>query len=91
MSERNWQGVTAGVAIGIAVGVAIGILLAPKSGQETRDQIVGTVKDGIDGALEKGQDLVQKAQQTLEDARERFEQVAEAGQQAYQKVKSSLA
>ena len=91
MAERNWQGAAAGVAIGIGIGVAIGILLAPKSGQETRDQIAGTVKDGIDGALATGQVLVQRAQQTLDDARERVKQAAEAGEQAYQKAKSNVA
>jgi len=91
MAQRDWQGTAAGVAIGIGIGVAVGILLAPESGRETRGRIVGTMKDGIDGALETGQVLVQRAQQTLDDARERVKQAAEAGEQAYQKAKSNAA
>lgn len=34
-----------GTAIGAAIGVGIGLLLAPKSGQETRGDILDLVKD----------------------------------------------
>ena len=91
MSRTNWEGTAAGVVIGLGIGVALGILLAPKSGQETRDQIAGTVKDGIDSALATGQDLADRAQQTLDDARERVKEAAAAGEQAYRKAKTTVA
>lgn len=90
MSEKKWQGTTSGLLIGIGVGVGIGILLAPKSGKDTRDQIAGSVKDGLDGAIEKGQNLTRRAQQTLDDARERVQDAAEAGEQAYRDAKSVI-
>jgi gas vesicle protein len=90
MSEKKWQGTTSGLLIGIGVGVGIGILLAPKSGKDTRDQIAGSVKDGLDGAIEKGQSLTRRAQQTLDDARERVQDAAEAGEQAYRDAKSVI-
>jgi gas vesicle protein len=91
MSRTNWEGTATGVVIGLGVGVALGMLLAPKSGQETRDQIAGTVREGLDNALAKGQDLANRAQQTLDDARDHVKEAASAGEQAYRKAKTSVA
>jgi gas vesicle protein len=88
MQETKWQGAASGLLIGIGVGVALGMLLAPKSGKQTRDEIVGTVKDGLDGAIAKGQDLTRRVQQTLDDAGERVKDAAEAGEHAYRQAKS---
>ena len=88
MARMKWQGTASGLLIGIGVGVAIGMLLAPKSGKDTRDQIVGTVKDGLDGAIAKGQNLTRRVQQTLDDAKERVKDAADAGEQAYRDAKS---
>jgi gas vesicle protein len=91
MRGRNWEGTAAGVVIGLGVGVALGMLLAPKSGQETRDQIAGTVQDGLDSALAAGQDIASRAQNTLDEARERVKEATAAGEQAYRKAKSNVA
>ena len=74
--------------IGLGVGVGIGVLLAPRSGKETRDQIAGSVKDGLDSAIARGQDLTSLAQKSLEDARDRLRDAAEAGEQAYKDARS---
>ena len=65
--------------------------LAPKSGQETREQIAGAVKEGLDEAIATGQDIAQRAQDTVDDARERVKEATEAGQEAYRKAKSTVA
>jgi gas vesicle protein len=88
MAGRKWQGTASGVLIGLGVGVGIGILLVPKSGKETREQIADTVKDGLDEAIAQGQNLTRRAQQTADDARERIQDAAEAGEQAYRDAKS---
>ena len=89
MAGKNWQGTASGVLIGIGVGVGIGILLAPKSGKDTRDQIAGSVKDGLDGAVAQGKNLARRAQRTLDDARERVKDAAEAGEQASRDAKTT--
>jgi gas vesicle protein len=91
MAEKNWQGTATGLVIGIGIGVAVGMILAPKSGEETREEIVGAVKDGLDTALSTGQDLAYRAQQTLDDARESVKEATTAGEQAYRKAKSTVA
>jgi gas vesicle protein len=88
MSGRKWQATASGVLIGIGVGVAVGILLAPKSGKDTRDQIVGGVKEGLEAAVAKGQNLTRRVQQTLDDAKERLKDAADAGEQAYRDAKA---
>ncbi len=88
MTEMRWQGTATGLLIGIGFGVALGMLLAPKSGKDARRQITGAVRDGLDGAISKGQNLTRSVQQTLDDARERVKDAAEAGEQAYRGAKS---
>lgn len=90
MAGRKWQGMTTGVLIGIGVGVGIGILLAPKSGKDTRDQIAGSLKDGLDGAITTGRNLSHSAQHLLDEARERVKDAAEVGERAYRDAKSTV-
>jgi gas vesicle protein len=89
MSGRKWQGTASGVLIGLGVGVGLGILLAPKSGKDTRDQIAGSVKDGVDGAIARGQQITRRAQRTIDGARELVKDAAEAGEQAYRDAKTT--
>jgi len=89
MATKQWQSTASGVLIGLGVGVGLGILLAPKSGKDTRDQIVSTVKDGIDGALAQGENITRRAQQRLEEARQRVKDAAEAAEQAYRDAEQS--
>ncbi|MDU4959488.1 MAG: YtxH domain-containing protein [Sporomusaceae bacterium] len=44
--------VLAGVAVGAVVGAAAGVLLAPKSGKETREELVSAAKQLPDKAKE---------------------------------------
>lgn len=57
-----------GLLIGAAIGAMAGILLAPKSGKETRDDIVA-----------KATDAQEKTQEILEQTRERVEQIYDQG------------
>jgi gas vesicle protein len=91
MAGRKWQETATVLLIGIGVGVGIGILLAPKSGKDTRDQIAGSVREGLDGAIAQGQNLTERAQQILDDAKERVKDAAEAGERAYRDAKSTVA
>jgi gas vesicle protein len=88
MSATKWQGTASGLLIGVGIGVAVGILLAPKSGKDTRDQIVTTVRNGLEEAMAKGQNLTRRVQQTLEDVRGRVKNAADAGEKAYRDAKS---
>jgi len=65
--KQTAKNVAIGAGIGTAVGVAAGVLLAPKSGKETREDIVNTtkqtlenVKEGLNVAKEKIEEIVKK-------------------------------
>jgi len=88
MSRVSWQGTGMGIIIGVGVGVALGMLFAPKSGEETRDEIAGNVKDGFNRAMESGRDLSNRFQDKFGDVKEQVNRTADAGEQFYRDAKT---
>lgn len=89
MNGRKWEGTASGMLIGIGVGIGIGILLAPRSGKESREQIMDTVNVGLDAAIAKGQDVTRTLERVLDDARDRVKEAADVGERAYRTAKSN--
>ena len=89
MNGNGWQKTTSVFLVGVGVGASLGILLAPKSGEETRDDIAAAVKDGVDGVVTQGNNLGRRAQKTIEDAKEHVKAAAEAGGQAFREAKAT--
>jgi gas vesicle protein len=100
MSRNRWPETVSAFVIGIGVGAALGVLFAPQSGEDTRDYLIGTAKDGIDqavGTARDGMDQVtatgrkwaRRAQQTVEDARSQVQDAAEQGEKAYRTAKNA--
>ncbi len=61
--------VLAGIGIGVLVGAVAGLLLAPKSGEETRDDLGKSINDLGDKVTEMGRDVVSKVQHATERLR----------------------
>lgn len=87
--KETAKNVAIGAGIGTAVGVAAGVLLAPKSGKETREDISNTtkktlenVKEGLNVAKEKIEELVKKEGCCCNDAAVSEENVAEKAEDA---------
>ncbi len=68
MNDRSWDRFT-GVLLGAAIGLVAGLLLAPNSGQDTRDTIkrrtqdsLGSLKDSVNELTrtlnQRGRDLI---------------------------------
>ncbi|PYG88833.1 gas vesicle protein [Ruminiclostridium sufflavum DSM 19573] len=79
--KQTAKNVAIGAGIGTAVGVTAGVLLAPKSGKETREDISKTtkqtlenVKDGLNVAKEKIEEMVKKEKCTCGAAAEAAEE-----------------
>jgi gas vesicle protein len=72
-------GFVVGVIMGGLTGLLVGILLAPQSGEETRDVI-----------REKGIELKARAEEFTEEGRIRFQDAIEEGKTAAAKKKEEL-
>jgi len=61
--------VLAGIGIGVLVGAVSGLLLAPKSGQETRDELGKSMNDLSDKVAELGRTVGHRVTETVERTR----------------------
>jgi gas vesicle protein len=89
MARNSWQQTTSVFLIGLGVGAGLALLFAPKSGEETRDEIEGAVNDGVDSVIAQGKKMGRRAQNTFEQAKARVKEVAEAGEQAYRETRAT--
>jgi gas vesicle protein len=85
----KWTESISAFVFGLGVGAAFGVLFAPRSGEDTREYILESAKDGVDGAVAAGQKLIQRAQQGVDEAKGRMRQAKEVGEQAFREAKSS--
>ena len=83
MSPGNCRSNGGGVAIalfaGLAVGVILGILFAPKSGKETRNDL-----------MDKGERLMEMGKESVSDVVEKIKDLAESGKQKIEKLKAAV-
>jgi gas vesicle protein len=90
MGRRDsWIKSVPAFAIGLGVGAAVGILFAPRPGRDTRDLLAENAKDNLEGALAAGQQLKQRAQDSIDQVKGQVKRVTEVGEQAYREAKSS--
>jgi gas vesicle protein len=85
----SWIKSVPAFAIGLGVGAAVGILFAPRSGRDTRDRVVENAKDNLEGAIAAGQQLKQRAQDSIDQVKGQVKRATEVGEQAYREAKSS--
>lgn len=83
MSRNNWSEKFTTFAVGVGIGALLALLFAPSSGEETRDYISGTVKQGLDDAASTGRRWKRRAQETVDDVKANVADAVEAGGQAY--------
>ncbi len=65
----------AGFAIGAAIGAVAGILLAPKSGEETREILGDMASDIAKKTDAKVKDIQKKADDIVSDVQEKSEEI----------------
>jgi gas vesicle protein len=66
--------VLAGIGIGVLVGAVAGLLLAPKSGQETRDELSKSLNDLSDKVTELGRTVGTKVSTAVDRTRAQMAQ-----------------
>ena len=78
---------------GLGIGAAVGILYAPKSGEETRQQLRDAAEQGRDVVKERAQQAkdqagtwADKVRDYLNNQKEQVRSAYEAGRQAYREA-----
>jgi gas vesicle protein len=89
MAANKWRSTTSTFFIGAAVGASMALLFAPKSGEETREEIQGAVKDGVDGAIAQGNKMGRRIQKTYDDAKSQAREIVDAGERGYREGKNA--
>lgn len=89
--RMRWTESISTFVVGLGVGAALGELLAPRSGDDTREYILASAKDGVDGAVAAGEKLTQRAQQGIDEAQGRVRHAKEVREQAFREAKNSSA
>jgi len=89
MSQNNWSDKFTTFAVGIGVGALLALLFAPSSGEETRDYVASTVKQGIDGAASAGKRWTRRAQETVDDVKASVAGAVDAGGKAYRTARDA--
>jgi gas vesicle protein len=66
---------------GLGIGALVGILYAPKSGRETREDIVATAKDGTEYVRVRAREVVDQAGDLVERGKGAATQYAQRGRE----------
>jgi gas vesicle protein len=90
MTARNkWMGSLSAFAVGVGVGAALGVLFAPRSGNDTREYLVESAQEHLDGAIAAGHKFTQRAQEGMDQIKGQVRQAADVGARAYRQAKNS--
>ena len=79
-SKKKLNDTMIGVTLGFAVGVLGGVLLAPKSGRETREDIINAAKQlpvKAKRVLAKGKEKVKETKEKLKETKAKFSEKTE--------------
>jgi gas vesicle protein len=81
--------------MGLGIGSAVAILLAPKSGQETRQYIADKTKEANDFTRQRAreikiraEDAVERGKETIAQTKEQIATAIEVGRETYNREKS---
>ena len=78
-SGSNGGGVVIALFAGLAVGAIIGILFAPKSGKETRNNL-----------MDKGERLMEMGNESVSDVAEKSKDLVESGKKKIEELKDAV-
>src|ERR1700677_4408456 len=90
-AKHNWSESISAFAVGVGVGAALGILFAPRSGNDTREYLVESAQEHLDGAIAAGHKFTQRAQEGIDQIKGQVRQAADVGERAYREAKNSSA
>ena len=78
-SGSDGRGVATALFAGLAIGAILGLLFAPKSGKETRNDLV-----------EKGEKFMEMGKESVSDVVEKTKDLAESGKKKIEELKAAV-
>jgi gas vesicle protein len=81
---------TANFFLGLGIGIGVGLLFAPKSGEETRDILLGKADEGRDFLKKQAADLRANSEDIIEKSREAIHRQKETLSEVINRQKDSL-
>jgi gas vesicle protein len=92
--QGNHQGTHQGsrltyLVAGLGIGALVGVLLAPKSGDETREWLATKYNDGIDSVNEKVKQTRQQVAELIDRGQQQVVEAVDKGREAFSKAKAA--
>jgi gas vesicle protein len=89
MIQNKWSNKFTSFAVGLGVGALLALLFAPSSGEETRDYLTSTLKQGLHDAASTGKRWTRRAQDRVDDVKVNVADAVGAGQKAYRTARDA--
>jgi len=88
--DLNFLGALGLLAVGAIIGAAAALLLAPKTGEETRELLREKGTDWARQARERGSEFAKRAQVTMNDAQIRAQEYLGRGREVVEDTSAQL-
>lgn len=88
MASSKWTGVFA-FLLGASLGVVAGMLLAPKSGEDLREDLRDRLNEGADRVRTASKTVARRAQEIAGQVEQSVSEMADAGLRASRKITRS--
>jgi gas vesicle protein len=88
MAGSKWTGFVA-FFLGASLGVVAGILLAPKSGEDMREDLTDRINEGAERVRTTSRSVARRAQEMANKVQQSVSDAAEAGMRASRKMTRS--
>jgi gas vesicle protein len=87
MANSKWTGLFA-FFLGASLGVVAGMLLAPKSGEDLREDLNDRLSEGAERVRATSRSVARRAQEMAGQVQQSVSDAAEAGMRASRKMRS---
>ena len=74
---------------GLGIGALVGMLLAPQSGDETREWFATKCKDGMDSVNAKVKQTRQQVAELIDNGQQQVGEAVDKGREAFSKAKAA--
>jgi gas vesicle protein len=88
MASAKWTGIFA-FFVGVSLGVVAGMLLAPKAGEDLREELTDRLSEGAERVRTASKPVTRRAQEVAKQVRENVADMADAGLRASRRVTRS--